>query len=70
MGKRVIYVYADWLEVKGPQFMGTLTAETVRGKEIEYDKQWLNSPFAQILDPDLQLYTAIKYSLNKLLGRP
>lgn len=44
--------------------MGVLTAERLRGKEIfsfEYDKKWLKSSYAQILDPDLQLYQGPQY---------
>lgn len=44
--------------------MGTLYAEVVRGKEIfsfEYSKRWLESGFAQILDPDLSLDAHLQY---------
>ncbi|HHG84013.1 MAG TPA: type II toxin-antitoxin system HipA family toxin [Bacteroidetes bacterium] len=44
--------------------MGVLHAERLRGKEIfsfEYDKDWLSSEPAQILDPDLQYYSGIQY---------
>jgi len=64
MAKRMIYVYADWKEVHGPILMGVLTAELLRGKEIfsfEYNHSWLSSGFAQILDPDLQLYAGPQY---------
>jgi len=64
MGKRGLFVYADWLEVNGPLLMGVLTSEILRGKEIfsfEYDKAWLSSGFAQTLDPDLQLYSGPQY---------
>uniref|UniRef100_UPI00404AE8E2 type II toxin-antitoxin system HipA family toxin n=1 Tax=Fulvivirga sp. TaxID=1931237 RepID=UPI00404AE8E2 len=64
MAKRNIYVYADWQKVNGPKLMGTLTAENTRGKEVfsfEYDKEWLRSGFAQIIDPDLQLYAGPQY---------
>lgn len=59
-----IFVFADWIEASGPKLMGTLTAELVRGKEIfsfEYDKAWLSSKAAQVLDPDLQLYSGPQY---------
>lgn len=64
MAKRLIYVYADWTEVAGPLLMGYLSSEMLRGKEIfsfTYDKEWLSSPFAQVLDPDLQLYQGPQY---------
>ncbi len=64
MVTKILYVYADWLEVNGPMYMGKLTAATVRGKEVfsfEYDKSWLKSLYGQILDPDLQLYAGPQY---------
>jgi len=62
--KRAVYVYADWCELNGPVFMGVLHAELLRGKEIfsfEYEKTWLQSEHAQMLDPDLQLYSGLHY---------
>ncbi len=67
MAKSTIYVYADWQEVKGPNLMGILTSEVVRGKEIfsfEYDKGWLDSSFVQMLDPDLKLYAGPQYLMD------
>jgi serine/threonine-protein kinase HipA len=64
MTKREVYVYADWQEVRGPVIMGILSSEKLRGKEIfyfEYDKAWLSSGFAQLIDPDLQLYAGPQY---------
>lgn len=64
MTKRVIYVYADWQEIKGPHLMGVLTTELLRGKEIfsfEYDNSWLSLGYAQTLDPDLQFYRGPQY---------
>ncbi|MEQ8627363.1 HipA domain-containing protein [Ekhidna sp.] len=64
MAKRAIYVYADWEDINGPLLMGILSSEFHRGKEIfsfEYDDTWLRSKHAQILDPDLQLYTGPQY---------
>ena len=64
MAQLEIYVYADWHTIIGPKLMGILTAESLRGKEIysfEYDKEWLNSDFVQIIDPDLQLYSGPQY---------
>lgn len=62
--KRSIFVYADWDGLETPQLMGILFAELLRGKEIfsfEYDKEWLNSYKAHLLDPDLQLYAGLHY---------
>ncbi|GHV44257.1 toxin HipA [Bacteroidia bacterium] len=58
-----ILVYADWENLNN-QFIGTLYANFVRGKEIfsfEYDKKWLQSPYSQQLDPDLQNFSGIQY---------
>lgn len=62
--KRDIFVYADWKEVQGPIFMGTLHAELVRGKEVfsfDYEDEWLQSEHAQLIDPDLQLFSGVHY---------
>ena len=59
-----IIVYADWQELPTAMKMGMLRAEQVRGEEIfsfEYDEQWLQSGFAQVLDPDLRLFTGPQY---------
>lgn len=56
--KRSIWVYADWSGLESPQLMGILQAELLRGREIfsfEYERDWLATSQAQILDPDLQL---------------
>ncbi|NOU17022.1 MAG: HipA domain-containing protein [Bacteroidales bacterium] len=45
--------------------MGLLTAEYVRGKEIfsfNYSKEWLQSGYSQLLDPDLQFYSGTQYA--------
>jgi serine/threonine-protein kinase HipA len=66
--KRKIHVYADWHGLNGPAYMGELHAELMRGKEIfsfEYDTNWLKSGQAQLLDPDLQLYTGMQYLNNQ-----
>ena len=62
--RREIWVYADWDGIKGPVPMGLLYATPSREKEIfsfEYDKAWLRSNFAQIIDPDLQLFEGQQY---------
>ncbi len=59
-----IIVYADWLELPATMKMGVLRAEQVRGEEIfsfEYNEQWLQSGFAQVLDPDLRLFAGPQY---------
>ncbi|MDZ7846465.1 MAG: hypothetical protein U5L96_06700 [Owenweeksia sp.] len=62
--RREIYVYAHWVPMTKPMLMGKLYSELLRGKEIssfEYNDEWLNSGFAQSLDPDLQLYSGPQY---------
>lgn len=54
-----IYVFADWRGVPSPNLMGTLNAQSIRGKEIfsfEYDKQWLKNNPAHLLDPHLSFF--------------
>lgn len=69
-------VYADYFPLNEPQLMGIPYAEVVRGKEVfsfEYNTDWLKSKHAQILDPDLQLYSGLHYlsdeKPNKLLKK-
>lgn len=62
--QRSIFVYADWIGVGAPILMGILHSTQVRGKEVfsfEYADDWLKSGNAQLLDPDLQLYTGQQY---------
>ncbi len=59
-----IIVYADWQELSATMKMGVLRADQVRGEEVfsfEYDEHWLQSGFAQVLDPDLRLFTGPQY---------
>ena len=62
--RKQIYVYADWIELDGPQFMGILAVDVIRGEEVlsfSYDEKWIKKSFAQQLDPDLQLFTGGQY---------
>lgn len=62
--KRTVYVFAHWVGMEKAVLMGILNSELLRGKEIfsfEYDKEWLQSGHAQLLDPDLQLYPGLFY---------
>lgn len=62
-----IYIFADWEELGNPIHMGIFYIELIRGKEIfsfEYTKEWLKLPFAQVLDPDLQLFSGRQYQIN------
>ncbi len=61
--KRIL-VYASWTDISSPALMGTLIVSITRGKEIfsfEYYNKWLESGFAQVLDPDLGLYSGPQY---------
>ena len=60
-----ILVYADWKELGGATLMGTLQAEQVRGKEIfsfSYEKEWLETGSALLLDAHLGLYAGPQYN--------
>ena len=65
INETVIWVYADWEAMELPQFMGMLTAQLVRGKEIfsfEYHEAWLSSNQAILyIDPNLGLYKGKQY---------
>lgn len=59
-----ILVYANWQELPELMFMGSLRAEIIKGEEIfsfEYSEGWLQSGFAQDIDPDLKLYRGPQY---------
>jgi len=63
-GQKHIYVYADWKSLGGPKLLGILNVSITRGKEVyyfEYDADWLRSAPAQVLDPDLMLYSGPQY---------
>ena len=62
--RKHIYVYADWIGIKGPRLIGILSVDIVRGEEIfsfAYDDKWLIGDFTQELDPELQLYSGEQY---------
>ncbi len=59
-----IFVYADWIGTAGPQLVGTLNVSRTKGRSVfsfAYAQAWLESPYAQTLDPDLQLYSGPQY---------
>jgi serine/threonine-protein kinase HipA len=63
-----IYVYAHWVGMKEPVYMGELQSEFIRGKEIfsfSYSESWLNSSYSQILDPELQFYSGSQYASDE-----
>ncbi|MAQ40937.1 type II toxin-antitoxin system HipA family toxin [Mesonia oceanica] len=66
--RKEILVYAHWDGIDSPFLMGSLYVTPSRGKEIfsfEYDKGWLQSDYAQIIDPDLQLFEGTQYLNNE-----
>lgn len=70
--RKAIFVYADWMGLQGsPILLGRLYSTTVRGDEVfsfEYSKGWLNSKFAQVIDPDLGLYSGLQYLGTKKIN--
>ncbi|MGY5847960.1 type II toxin-antitoxin system HipA family toxin [Salegentibacter sp. HM20] len=62
--RKEILVFAHWEGIESPFLMGSLYATPSRGKEIfsfEYNREWLKSEYAQIIDPDLQLFEGAQY---------
>lgn len=63
--RKEILVYADWKGLKeNPTLLGKLYSTIVRGNEIfsfEYSEGWLRSKFAQVIDPDLGLFSGPHY---------
>jgi serine/threonine-protein kinase HipA len=62
--RRSIFVYAHWVGMVEPFFMGILHSERLRGKEIfsfEYDDEWLKNGPSLLLDPNLMLYSGLHY---------
>ena len=57
--RKQIYVYADWIGLRGAELMGVLSIDVIRGSEVfafSYEKKWFKSGFSMQLDSDLQLY--------------
>lgn len=62
--RKDIYIYAEWKELKVPTLIGKLSAQVTRGHEIfsfAYEKDWINSKFSILLDPELKLFTGPQY---------
>ncbi|WP_250656370.1 hypothetical protein [Alkalimarinus coralli] len=60
-------VYADWKEFSEPMLVGTLRSSVTKNKEhfsFSYDQAWLTSPFAQKIDPDLNLFSGEQHSAD------
>ena len=63
-----IYVYADWVGLKEPTLIGTLSAHFAKGKKafsFEYEKDWLKTNAQRLLDPDIEFYSGPQYPANK-----
>lgn len=63
-----IFVYADWIGLEGPAFMGTLSVSHTRGKEIfsfAYYKSWLEKMHNSTIDPDLQFVSGQQFLPQK-----
>ncbi|RPI19061.1 MAG: type II toxin-antitoxin system HipA family toxin [Ignavibacteriae bacterium] len=70
--ERKIHVYADWDFLKKIHLIGILFCQKHKGKEIfsfEYNKEWLKSGNAQILDPNLDLYQGRQYLRSTVDGK-
>ena len=62
--KKEILVYAQWLQFDNPKLMGVLSVTPSKKKEsfaFEYNREWLQSGFSQMIDPDLQLFSGAFY---------
>ncbi|MEN8226209.1 MAG: HipA domain-containing protein [Bacteroidota bacterium] len=61
---REIFVYADWMGLPEIMKVGMLRSDNSKGEEVfsfEYAESWLQSGYAQEIDPDLKLYTGPQY---------
>jgi len=63
--RKEIFVYADWIGInERPALPGILYSTIVKGSEVfsfEYSDEWLKSKFAQVIDPDLRLFSGTQY---------
>ncbi len=62
-----VYVFADWEDFDEPILVGTLRSSVIKNKEhfsFSYDEAWLQSSFAQKIDPDLNLYGGEQHSAD------
>lgn len=59
-----IYIYFDDRDTESPLFVGVLSAQQVRGREVfsfEFADEWLTNSRCHLLDPDLQLFKGRQY---------
>lgn len=62
-----IYVYADWPPLEQPTLIGVLRSAMAKNREhfsFTYDNDWLQSPHAQKIDPDLELFSGEQHSTD------
>lgn len=62
--KTEILVYADWTALLSPKLIGILSFQEARGKYsfgFTYDRLWLETEKAVLLDPDIDWYPGIQY---------
>lgn len=60
-----VYVFADWDEFNEPVLVGTLRSSVIKNKEhfsFSYDNGWLQSSYAQKIDPNLSLFIGEQHS--------
>lgn len=66
--KTDIYVYAHWLGMSAPKYIGMLSAQQAKGKKafsFEYDADWIRSKEQQLLDPDIAWFSGLQYPNGK-----
>jgi serine/threonine-protein kinase HipA len=66
--KTDIYVYADWIGLRGPKPIGILTAQQAKGRKafsFAYDKGWIQSEAQSLLDPDIQWFSGAQHPDGK-----
>lgn len=62
---RRMFVYFHPSNFDDPKFLGTLTSQFLRGKEMfsfAFDQRFLEENPKQFLDPDLQMYSGFQYT--------
>lgn len=60
-----VYVFADWEDFAEPTLVGRLRSSAIKNKEhfsFSYDETWLQSPFVQKIDPNLNLYSGEQHN--------
>ncbi len=66
--KTDILVYADWLEMKEPKFIGILSAHQGKGRKIfsfNFDTNWMTSEKTFLFDPDITWNSGQQFPVGK-----